>query len=36
MGLERALPGKELLLGKLVTVVGFLESDVTAPHSSND
>jgi|SRR5271168_99979 len=36
MGLERTLPGKELLLRKLITAARFLQSDLAVPHSSYD
>ncbi len=35
VALERALPGEELLLGELITVQGFLHSDLAVAHRSN-
>jgi hypothetical protein len=36
MGRKRLLPGKELLLRKLVATAGFLKTDLAAAHGGHD
>ena len=36
MGLERVLPGKELLFRQPIATAGFLESDLTGAHCGHD
>jgi len=36
MGLERALPGEELLFRQAIATAGFLKSDLTGAHCGHD